>query len=450
MRIKLSVSRQEQEQMLGSVLKELHEQERVQEGWRDTTLVCKDGRLVTNRLLLTLLLPPMEVGEQPVVLLPSHTVSEVLGSPGEQPPAPAPAYAPGYTSALAPAHASTPASIFSAAPNPVSVVIHTATPVHDFASGQPFDNILPGIKLSHLDSKNMEGLVSSRRREKANQEKHPKSLRKKTSISKSVHALALLKASAESIKGGVDDLLSKRLENFRFGGKDDPKSEDVVYGESDTDEEEEEKPKQKKRTNTQIKKSYICEFCTKASTTKSALKIHRMSHTGEKPFPCTFCENSFSTHSRQKIHQSSHTGEMAVFCEDCGSRNRNSYALKRHMKRVHGKNMSDRRKKTYVCTLCNESFPKSSRLQIHMISHTGVNPFACTHCRLDFSRADALKIHKMSHTGEKPFACNHCDKAFRRSNHLKRHNLTHTKATVCLVTTPDDLLTHNNSQTALK
>ena len=257
------MSREEQEQVLGSVLQELQEQEGVEEGWRDTTLVCRDGRLVTNRLLLALLLPAMEVGDQPLVLLPHHTVGEVLGLPGDRPRAPAPAPAPSNDAAPAPAPAPAPdpapipASFPPTTLTPAPICSPNSSPIHDFTSDPhlPIVNTLPGNGFKQPEKYLVEGIVSSYVKKKPIPEMPQKNHGKKTFPQKNIGALKetpvvkksiVLKISDESMEGGVDEFLSKSLANFKFV-KDDLKREQIVYGESDTEEEEEEKPQKKTR-----------------------------------------------------------------------------------------------------------------------------------------------------------------------------------------------------------
>ena len=73
MKVKLSVSLKNHQTILASML-----QDPIHSSFLDTTLVCEDGHLRVNRLLLALLpVPPMFLGEQPLLLMPMHDLGEV-------------------------------------------------------------------------------------------------------------------------------------------------------------------------------------------------------------------------------------------------------------------------------------------------------------------------------------------------------------------------------------
>ena len=73
MKVKLSVSLSDHQAILMSALQD-------HSSFLDTTLVCGDGQVKVNRLLLALLpLPPMALGDLPLVLMPMHGVQEVWG-----------------------------------------------------------------------------------------------------------------------------------------------------------------------------------------------------------------------------------------------------------------------------------------------------------------------------------------------------------------------------------
>ena len=95
----------------------------------------------------------------------------------------------------------------------------------------------------------------------------------------------------------------------------------------------------------------------------SYLKIHKMTHTGEKKYSCLQCEKYFITFQNLREHQLSHTGE-----------------------------------KKYDSSKCDKSFKISQELQSHQRSHNGEKPFACSACEKFFSHSVCLKKHIRTHT----------------------------------------------------
>lgn len=84
------------------------------------------------------------------------------------------------------------------------------------------------------------------------------------------------------------------------------------------------------------------------------------------------------------------------------------------------------KEKKFVCTECGHGFDKKSRLERHILSHTGERPYKCTWegCDKSFFRKDHLQRHTdASHTGVRRLNCPEkgCGKTFYEHSHLKRH-----------------------------
>merc|ERR1711936_170402 len=67
------------------------------------------------------------------------------------------------------------------------------------------------------------------------------------------------------------------------------------------------------------------------------LKIHKRSHTGEKPFPCKFrqeCNKSFSNSSDRARHEQTHMDPKPYKCEvvGCQKRYTDPSSLRKHIK----------------------------------------------------------------------------------------------------------------------
>ncbi|XP_066911364.1 uncharacterized protein [Clytia hemisphaerica] len=78
-------------------------------------------------------------------------------------------------------------------------------------------------------------------------------------------------------------------------------------------------------------------------------------------------------------------------------------------------------KQAYRCPLCAKVFPFKSKLQRHVLVHTGIKPYKCTVCGRGFTQQIDLQRHLTRHTGEKPFKCHLCKAQFIRADNLRKH-----------------------------
>lgn len=235
---------------------------------------------------------------------------------------------------------------------------------------------------------------------------------------------------------------------------------------------------------------YLCTHpgCDKIFRKLSKMRIHLMSHTGERPFKCSKpgCDWAFTTCYKLKRHEESHQGRKDFQCDypDCGKRFATSYNLKSHKKshekpcepclepgctmkfpnrrqlNLHMKTHNGSEKK-YKCPVdgcdktffsphcmgshprthqqdrdfrcnyegCNKVYSTACRLKQHVRSHTGEKPFVCYYenCGWAFTTASKLRRHQFKHTGLRKWKCpvENCGRAFMRSEHLKGHMITH-------------------------
>lgn len=86
------------------------------------------------------------------------------------------------------------------------------------------------------------------------------------------------------------------------------------------------------KTHVEGRKRYYCDICGKGLLTRVILKIHRRSHTGEKPFDCSYCGRAFSCKKNLSVHIRLHTGDRPYSCAFCWKSYTKSSALKAHEK----------------------------------------------------------------------------------------------------------------------
>ncbi|KAJ8682178.1 hypothetical protein QAD02_017970 [Eretmocerus hayati] len=214
-------------------------------------------------------------------------------------------------------------------------------------------------------------------------------------------------------------------------------------------------------------KDFACSFCHKKFGQNAHLKLHLMTHTGERPFTCADCAGGFISKNQLVIHvKTMHTDES-----------RNSMYVVEYADTVHAlkslssldcynKVQSDEGKNSnanlgvqtidtlFDCDFCGHTFHSISFLSERMEYHKygklvckicGVRfrnknlwakhekahenefrPFVCEYCSCRFSKRLSLEGHIKIHTGERPIKCDHCGKRWKNKRDVRRHLMSHT------------------------
>lgn len=108
-----------------------------------------------------------------------------------------------------------------------------------------------------------------------------------------------------------------------------------------------------------------------------------------RPQQCDLCNRTFSSVNRLAAH-----------------------------KRVHEQG-------TYECPECGKVFKKSTSLQTHMRTHSGVARYLCVDCGQGFTTEMTLIMHRKSHIADPLYKCNFCNKTFTNMTKHLYHRRTH-------------------------
>lgn len=138
------------------------------------------------------------------------------------------------------------------------------------------------------------------------------------------------------------------------------------------------------------KGKFTCGICSRTFFHKGTLTHHMKSH---KSNFCNICKQ----HSPRRYKFNSHTcvppvpsQRVTKSCELCGKTFANPSALRIHYVVHTGE-------KPYSCSICGKGFTQKGNLKCHLRIHTGEKPFRCVRCGKTFTQKVNLNHHLMAH-----------------------------------------------------
>ncbi|ALC48660.1 maker286 [Drosophila busckii] len=221
--------------------------------------------------------------------------------------------------------------------------------------------------------------------------------------------------------------------------------------------------KARQRQCRQLSKSNICDVCGRSFSESYNLRIHKMTHTDERPHVCSVCGKGFRQQNKLRIHAVTHTNERPHICDICGKGYRfaNYLAVHRrlhtgekpyactvaqcgysfhsvHARRMHQKlqhpcsealtaSATDTSTLSYTCSLCGRVLSDQCYLNTHMKRHYNQRDFPCMHpqCGKRFFSSSELNHHQIAHTRLRTHCCRFCSARFLRKSNYKQHLKLH-------------------------
>ncbi|TDG40195.1 hypothetical protein AWZ03_013388 [Drosophila navojoa] len=192
---------------------------------------------------------------------------------------------------------------------------------------------------------------------------------------------------------------------------------------------------------------HVCEVCGKGFRQLNKLRIHSVTHTDKRPYECDICGKGFRFANYLAVHRRLHTGEKPYSCSEpsCGMSFHSIHARRMHMKLHHASSSSgsntmetDNQNEdcdqvdstaslSFTCPICGRVLTDQCYLNTHLKRHYNQRDFACLHpgCGKRFFSSSELNHHQIAHTRLRPFRCTLCGSCFLRKSNYKQHLKIH-------------------------
>ena len=135
----------------------------------------------------------------------------------------------------------------------------------------------------------------------------------------------------------------------------------------------------------------ICAHCSKRFNSRSGLRYHLKSITGEYDFHCEICDRRFNSKTHYEAHCNAHRGYKPYKCEHC----QKSFGLKSSLNRHISQCFKD--KTVYKCDICNTKYSSKSTFDAHVGGMHSNTKQRCNICGKTFKWAASYYRHMQKH-----------------------------------------------------
>ncbi|ODM87353.1 putative zinc finger protein, partial [Orchesella cincta] len=133
-------------------------------------------------------------------------------------------------------------------------------------------------------------------------------------------------------------------------------------------------------------KLFNCDKCESSFNSLSHLKYHLRGHLGLRPFRCKICSRDFAQTGHLTRHVNQVHGNIRRYkCEHCPQEFYSKYSIKVH-------SVSHTGERPFVCQECNQRFKYASALRKHSFSHD-THRFMCYKCDMTFPTLAGFEDH---------------------------------------------------------
>lgn len=191
-------------------------------------------------------------------------------------------------------------------------------------------------------------------------------------------------------------------------------------------------------------KPHVCGVCGKGFRQLNKLKMHSVIHTDKRPHECDICGKGYRFANYLAVHRRLHTGEKPYSCNapSCNMSFHSIHARRMHMKLQHVRRENNQQMQveeendigetstaalSYTCPICGRVLSDQCYLNTHLKRHYNQRDFLCSHpeCGKRFFSSSELNHHQISHTRLRRFRCSLCSSCFLRKSNYKQHLKLH-------------------------